>query len=164
MTAGRNLSLNFIKLIICIVICEGTGGLSALLSGTANNEWYQSLSKPSWNPPPYIFGPVWIVLYLMIAIALWRLWTRENTPQRRKATFLFAAQLFLNFWWSIIFFRFHLLGWALLEIIVLWLLINATIFAAAPLCRKSSWLMVPYVCWVSFAALLNYAIYILNTP
>lgn len=164
MSVGRNVSSNFIKLIICILICEGTGAVSALLSGTANNTWYQALSKPSWNPPPFIFGPTWIVLYLMMAIALWRLWTQDKTPQRQKAILYFSVQLFLNFWWSILFFRFQLIGWAFLEICLLWLFINISIFVAATLCKKSAWLMVPYACWVSFAALLNYAIYDLNTP
>lgn len=164
MNTGRNVASNFPKLILSILICEGTGALSAFLSGTANNDWYQNLNKPSWNPPPYIFGPVWIVLYLMMAIALWLMWTQPNTPRRRKATTLFAVQLFLNFWWSIIFFRFHLPGWAFIEICALWLFINASMFAAAPVCKKSAWLLLPYICWVSFAAILNYAVYSLNTP
>lgn len=164
MSAHTNRSQNFIKLFVALILCEGTGAASAVLSGTANNDWYQTLVKPDWNPPAFIFGPVWVILYLMMAIALWRLWIQENTILRRRATTLFAAQLFLNFWWSILFFRFHLIGWAFIEICALWLLINASIFAAAPVCKKSSWLLVPYVCWVSFAAILNYAIYRLNTP
>lgn len=164
MRTRPNKAQSFVKLLVSIILCVGTGAASALLSGTANNNWYRSLIKPSWNPPPYIFGPVWALLYLMMAIALWRLWIQSNTWRRRRATMLFAVQLFLNFWWSIIFFRFQMTGWAFAEICLLWLLINATIFAAAKVCKKSAWLLLPYICWVSFAAILNYSIYRLNTP
>ncbi|GAA4455177.1 TspO/MBR family protein [Rurimicrobium arvi] len=166
MESGNNnsQSSNFIKLLISIVLCEATGAVSALIGGPEPNDWFRQLAKPSWNPPSYVFGPVWIVLYLLMAISLWRIWIQPKTPQRQKAAGLFALQLFLNFWWSVIFFRFHQAGWAFVEICFLWIAIVATIFASAPLCRKAAWLMVPYISWVSFAAILNYTIFRLNTP
>lgn len=152
-----------LKLLICIVICLGVGFTSSLLSATKDNVWFDSISKPSWNPPDYIFGPVWTILYLMMAFSLWIIWKRD-IPKYRKfpAELLFASQLFLNFWWSIIFFRFHSPKLAFIEILFLILFILLTIFKFARISKLAAWLLVPYVSWVCFAAILNYNLWILN--
>jgi len=153
----------FWKLIIAILICEGTGILSALISNTSMNPWFATLSKPSWNPPAYLFGPVWTFLYLLMGISLWFIWkSKTETPGKKPALQLFGAQLFLNFWWSIIFFRFHSAAWALLDIICMLFLIVLTVFYFFKISKPAAWLLGPYLAWVSFASVLNYSIWHLN--
>ena len=157
------------KLFICILICEGTGIISSLLSNVKDNAWFDTLLKPSWNPPAYLFAPVWTILYLMMAISLWMIWSRESsssTAQERKikstAFGLFAAQLFLNFWWSIIFFKFHSTTFALVDIVLMVITIGITIYYFAKISTKAAALLIPYIAWVSFATMLNFKIFLLN--
>jgi tryptophan-rich sensory protein len=149
--------------VIAVVICEATGILSGLISQTYMNPWFDTLNKPSWNPPGYIFGPVWTFLYLLMGTALWLVWKSDAPEQKKKnAELIFALQLFLNFWWSILFFRFHSPAFAFMEIILLLATIFITIFRFAPISRTAAWLMVPYISWVSFASILNYTIWMMN--
>jgi translocator protein len=151
------------KLAICIAICQATGIISALLTNTQNNDWYNTIIKPSWNPPGYLFGPVWTILYFLIAISLWIIWKSDaNEILKKQAILFFAAQLFLNFWWTILFFKFQSPVAAFIEIIVMILLIIITIFRFSEISKTASWLLVPYISWVCFAALLNYNLWILN--
>ena len=109
----------FWKWIIAVALCEATGIVSALLSQTYMNVWFDNLNKPSWNPPDYVFGPVWTFLYLLMGTALWLVWKSDAPePEKKNAEWMFACQLFLNFWWSILFFRFHSPGLAFAEIIL----------------------------------------------
>ena len=151
------------KLVIAILLCEFTGILSAFVSQTSNNEWFLSLNKPSWNPPSYLFAPVWTFLYLLMGISLWLVW-KSKVPEHKKkqACLFFAVQLFLNFWWSILFFRFHSPGIAFIDIVLMIVMILATIFAFARISRAAAWLLVPYISWVCFAAILNYTIWSMN--
>ena len=151
------------KLVISVLICEVTGIISGWISSAEMNTWYATLNKPSWNPPGYIFGPVWTSLYLLMGISLWLVW-KSNALESRKlyAELLFALQLFLNFWWSVIFFKFHSPGWAMVDISFMLITILITIFSFAPISKLASWLMVPYISWVSFASMLNYTVWILN--
>ena len=151
------------KLVIAILLCEFTGILSAFVSQTSNNEWFLSLNKPSWNPPSYLFAPVWTFLYLLMGISLWLVW-KSKVPEHKKkqACLVFAVQLFLNFWWSILFFRFHSPGIAFIDIVLMIVMILATIFAFARISRAAAWLLVPYISWVCFAAILNYTIWSMN--
>lgn len=152
------------KLAICILICQLTGIISGLLTTTQNNAWYQTIIKPSWNPPGYLFGPVWTVLYLLMAISLWLVWKSNATePMKFEAMLFFASQLFLNFWWTILFFKFHSPIWALLEIIIMIVLIIITIFRFSEISTTAAWLLVPYISWVCFAAILNYNLWKLNS-
>ncbi|WP_310554922.1 TspO/MBR family protein, partial [Flavobacterium sp.] len=115
------------KLAICILICQVTGIISGLLTTTQNNTWYETIIKPSWNPPGYLFGPVWTVLYLLMAISLWIIWKSDTVEkQKMEACLIFASQLFLNFWWTILFFKFHSPVVAFIEIIVMIVLIFIT--------------------------------------
>ena len=151
------------KLIIAILICESTGILSGLIANTGTNPWFNSLIKPSWNPPAFLFAPVWTLLYLLMGISLWLIWkSNKPAPKKNNAIILFASQLFLNFWWSIIFFKFHSPALALVNIILMLILIMLTIINFSRFSKPAAWLLVPYIAWVSFAAILNYNIWALN--
>lgn len=130
--------------------------------GAGPGEWYRALSKPEWNPPNWIFGPVWTTLYLMMGIAAWRVWRRGGFAANARPLGLFLAQLVLNAAWTPIFFRFHLLGWALAEILLLWAFIAATIAAFFRRDKPAAYLLVPYLAWVSFASFLNFTLMRLN--
>lgn len=152
------------KLAICILICQLAGIISGLLTTTQNNVWYNTIVKPSWNPPGYLFGPVWTVLYLLMAISLWLVWKSDsNEFMKQEAMLFFAAQLFLNFWWTILFFKFHSPIWAFIEIILMIVLIFITIFRFSEISKTAAWLLVPYISWVCFAAILNYHLWKLNS-
>lgn len=153
-----------LKLILSILLPLAVGATSGFFTVTGVDSWYQTIQRPSWNPPNWIFGPVWTTLYLLMGIALFLVWRSDAAPaDKRLALILFVVQLVLNFFWSIIFFGMQQPGWALLEMGALWLTIIATIFAFAPISRTAAWLLVPYICWVSFAFLLNGAIWRLNS-
>jgi benzodiazapine receptor len=140
-------------------------GVAAVLGGLASRaapDFYASLQQPSWAPPSSVFGPVWTALYVMMAIALWRVWTTDGAPGRNRAIGLFLAQLVLNALWSWLFFAWHRGGAAMLDIGLMWVLIVATIVAFARIDRIAAWLMVPYLAWVSFAAALNWAVWQAN--
>jgi translocator protein len=134
-------------------------GAAALGAFAPPGEWYATLNKPSFNPPGWIFGPVWTVLYVMIGVAGWRIW---RVGPRSVAMLLWFAQLALNAAWSPTFFAAQQIGLALVVIIALWLSIGATIRAAWPLDRFTSVLLTPYWAWVSFATVLNAALWRLN--
>lgn len=162
MTNQSNISGSW-KIIISIITCELTGILSGLISQSGLTEWYINLNKPEWNQPSSIFGPVWTSLYLLMGISLGIVWKKSETnPEGNAAMKLFALQLFLNFWWSIIFFRFHSLSAAFAVVLILLTLIIIIIFKFSKLSKTSSWLMVPYAAWVSFASILNYTLLTLN--
>ncbi len=125
--------------------------------------WYAALNKPAWNPPAWIFGPVWTALYAMMAVAAWLVWKRGGFAAHRQALTLFLIQLVLNASWTPLFFGLHRPGVAFVEIIFLWLAIAATLAAFCPINRVAAWLLAPYLAWVSFATVLNFAIWRLNS-
>jgi len=131
------------------------GGLG--VAGTADE--YSSLRQPSWAPPSWLFGPVWTVLYVMIAVAGWLVWRRTGWS---SALTVYAVQLVLNAIWTPIFFGFGRYGLALADIAVLWLLIGATIWLFRPGSRLAALLLIPYWLWVTFATALNFAIWHAN--
>ena len=141
----------------------GVGGLSGLATSSSVRDWYPALAKPSFNPPPEIFGPVWTVLYVLMGIALYLVWRQGwQRPEVRVAVLLFAAQLVLNGLWSLFFFGMRAPGLALIDIGLLWVLLVATVIAFWRVARPAGMLLVPYLAWVSFAALLNGSIWWLN--
>ncbi len=155
---------NTVKLIICIVLTVGFGSLGGIFTAAEIQGWYLHLNKPSWNPPNWLFAPVWTSLYLLMGISLYLVWkTPANTDAKRWAVIIFIAQFVLNFLWSYIFFREHLMGWAFVEITVMWIAILCTIIAFSRINKTAAWLLVPYISWVSFAAILNYTVWQLNT-
>lgn len=151
-----------IGLILWVVLCVGGGALVGVASASGDTEWYRSLVKPAWNPPTWVFGPVWTTLYALMAIAAWRVWKRGGFAAHGGALRLFLLQLGLNFAWSFLFFTFRQMELALLEIVVMWVCIALTIRAFARIDRPAAWLLVPYLCWVTYAATLNAAFAVLN--
>ncbi len=142
-----------------VMLCLAVAALGGLATVQSVAEWYPTLNKPSWTPPSWLFGPVWTVLYIMMAVAAWLVW---KAGQAKGALLLFGAQLLLNLAWSFLFFGAKSPGLGLIDIVLLWLAIAATIFAFSLKSRLAAFLMVPYLCWVSFATALNAAIFMLN--
>jgi benzodiazapine receptor len=147
------------RLIIFVLGCEAAGFIGSFATTPAIPTWYAGLVKPAFNPPNWIFAPVWSLLYLLMGVALWLVWEKRGWGAPVVG---FIIQLALNIAWSFIFFGMHLPLWAFAEIIVLWLLIlicTVQFWRRAPV---AGILMLPYLGWVSFAAVLNYALYSLN--
>lgn len=136
----------------------------AALGGAAfpPDAWFAALAKPSWQPPNWLFGPVWTTLYLMMGIAAGLVWLRGPSPAVRSALIAFGAQLVLNALWTPVFFGAQALGAALLVIVVLWLAIVLTILHFWRVQRLAAMLLVPYLAWVSFASVLNAALLRIN--
>jgi translocator protein len=154
---------NWLKLVISLALPLLVGGISGSFTATEVKNWYLTLQKPSWNPPSAIFAPVWTTLYLLMGYAFYRVWTKPGySNMKNTALGLFVTQLVLNFFWSFIFFKQHQLGWAFLEIVAMWLAILFTIIAFSKIDKIAAWLLVPYISWVSFAAILNNTIWQLN--
>jgi benzodiazapine receptor len=145
-------ALWLIGLLAATYVAAGIGGAATAASV---NGWYQTLQKPSWNPPDWIFGPVWTVLYFLMAIAAWSVWRRTGWPSARTPLAWFAAQLALNVGWSVIFFGLQRPGAAFAEILVLWLAIVATTVSFYTRSPWAAWLMIPYLAWTTFAVVLN---------
>jgi tryptophan-rich sensory protein len=141
--------------------CFLAAGLGSLLTMVSLESWYTGLAKPSWNPPPWVFGPVWTALYAMMAVAGWLVWRRHKTA-RRLALRWFAVQLALNVGWSAVFFGLQMPGLAFVEILALCFAIAATLTTFWQVSRPAGILLVPYLLWVSFAVALNLAIWRLN--
>lgn len=154
---------NWVKLVIALIIPQLVAASGAYFTVTGTGSWYQTLDKPSWNPPSWVFGPVWTALYILMGIAMFLIW-RSDAPEKlkRKATIFWGVQLVFNFLWSFLFFGQQQIFGALLEIVVLWVLILLTIFAFARVSKLAAWLLVPYISWVSFATILTYTIWDLN--
>ena len=151
------------KLIIAVLIPLAVGSLAGYFTASSVNGWYTTLVKPSFNPPNWLFAPVWTSLYIMMGIALFLVWNRGAAEDvKRTAVTLFIVQLVLNFLWSFVFFYAQQPGWALVNIILMWIFIFLTILWFGKISSLSAWLLVPYICWVSFATVLNYAIWKLN--
>jgi tryptophan-rich sensory protein len=126
-------------------------------------DWYPALVKPSFNPPAWVFGPVWTVLYVLMGVACFLVWRGlPASPSARRALAVYGVQLLLNFLWSFLFFGARSPGWAFAEICLLWLALIWTVALFFRESRWAGWLMTPYLGWVSFAAILNAAIWILN--
>ena len=148
------------KLFISILIPLLVGTLSALFTQAGVHGWYLLANKPVYNPPNWLFAPVWTVLFILMGISLYLVWKSKAEPAiKRIAMGFFAAQLTLNFFWSFIFFYAHQPGWAFAEILVLWVLILCTIIYFSKISATAAWLLLPYLLWVSFASLLNFYIW-----
>ncbi|MFA4846154.1 MAG: TspO/MBR family protein [Patescibacteria group bacterium] len=161
------------KLVLAIVISELAGVVGSLFTMPAIAGWYGTLRKPSFAPPDWVFGPVWTTLFLLMGIAAFLVWREDGkagiaasprAPRNDKniALAIFAVQLVLNVLWSALFFGMRSPGAALVEIVVLWIAILATIIAFARISRPAAYLLVPYIAWVSFAIVLNYQFWNLN--
>lgn len=151
------------KLFLSILIPVLTGAVSGFFTISGVNGWYAVANKPWFNPPNWIFGPVWTTLYILMGIALYLVWRSDAAGTVKNTSLaLFAAQLTLNFFWSVIFFSLQKPGWAFAEVIMLWLMIALTIRWFGKISPAAAWLLVPYISWVSFASVLNFYIWKLN--
>lgn len=144
----------WLKLILAIVVCELAGVVGSIFTTPAISTWYATLVKPSFNAPNWLFFPVWTILFALMGISLYFAWPRGKI--------IFGAQLLLNILWSVLFFGLHSPLLAFIEIILLWIAILTTIIIFYRTSRTAAYLMIPYILWVSFAAVLNIFIVILN--
>lgn len=144
-----------------LTVCFAAAAIGAVASVSAGT-FYAELVRPSWAPPAWLFGPVWSTLYAAMAVAAWLVWRAEPAARTRAALGLFLAQLAVNALWSWVFFGWHLIGWALAELVVLWVLILCTLVAFYKIRPLAAALLVPYLVWVSFAGALNWALWVAN--
>jgi tryptophan-rich sensory protein len=146
-----------------IVLCELAGLVGAVFTTPSIPTWYATLRKPSFNPPSWIFAPVWLILYMLMGISLFLIWRKGiGTPQIMKDVCFFGIQLALNVLWSVVFFGLHSVAYGFVTIIVLLVAILTTILAFNRTSRTAAVLLVPYLLWGSFATILNFSILLLN--
>ncbi len=141
----------------CLAVCFAAAAAGSVATASSVGGWYQTLAKPPWTPPDWVFGPVWTTLYAAMGVAAWLVW-RSTTAVRGRALALFGVQLALNVAWSWLFFGLRRIDLAFAQILVLYLAIALTVVAFARARIAAAWLLVPYLAWVSFAAVLNAAI------
>ncbi len=154
--------MHIIKIIISIFIAQLAGIIGSFFTASSVQNWYVTLIKPSFSPPNWIFGPVWIFLYTLIGISAYLIWDSEKTKERKTALWIYGIHLILNALWSIIFFGLKSPGWAFLEIIILLIFILITTKRFWEINKWAGILLLPYIAWVSFASILNYFIWQLN--
>jgi len=143
-----------------VILCFGVAALGSRYTAASVGTWYSTLQKPAWNPPSWVFGPVWSFLYLAMAFAAWLVWRQKGFAGIGLS--LFFGQLFFNFLWSLLFFGLQNPGLAMLDIVVLWVAIIITMVAFWRVTPVAGWLFVPYLLWVSYASTLNFAIWRMN--
>ena len=144
-------------LFICIAFLPSLGAVFVQTGG-----WYEALNKPLWNPPSWLFGPVWTVLYTTIGLAAYFAWVRGRHEDRRAVFTVWGTQLFMNAVWSPLFFGLHRPDWAMASLVLLWFLILLCIGLFSQRSRLAAWLLLPYFLWVSFAGALNATIWMMN--
>jgi tryptophan-rich sensory protein len=153
---------DILKLVASVMLCQVAGFLGSLFTTPAIPTWYQTLNKPFFTPPNWIFGPVWISLFVLMGISLFLVWRKSDHPQFKPALLFFSVQFILNILWSAAFFglKSPLLG--LMDIILLWVAILLTILNFFKVSKIAGMLLIPYLLWVSFATLLNFFLWVLN--
>jgi len=155
--------MRILKLIVSIAVCELAGAVGSVFTISAIPTWYATLSKPSFNPPNWVFGPAWTILYLLMGVSLYLIWEKGFTKESKVAVSIFGVQLALNALWSVVFFGLRSPAYALIVIIALWLAIAVTIIKFYKISRNAAFVLIPYLAWVSFAAILNYFVWQMNT-
>jgi tryptophan-rich sensory protein len=145
-----------------VFLCLLVSALGGLVTASSVNDWYTTLHKPPFNPPDWVFAPVWTALYLMMAVAAWRVWRLPGSDLRSRGLWIFGAQLAVNLAWSFLFFGAQRIDLALLDIVLLLALIALNLRLFLQLDRPAGWLLLPYLAWVAFAALLNASLWRLN--
>jgi tryptophan-rich sensory protein len=154
---------DIVSLVIAVAIPLAVGAVGGIATSSSVSTWFPTLAKPPWNPPNWLFGPVWTLLYILMGVALWLVWRKGlDAAGVRGALILFGVQLLFNLGWSVIFFGLRRTGWALVEIVTTWVLILATLIAFYRLRPAAGWLLAPYQLWVTFATALNASIWWLN--
>lgn len=160
MTGGRRRWKPVLLAALAALAVAGLGGLM-----TDIGPWYQGLVKPAWQPPDWLFGPVWTTIFALSALAGVRAWEEAPDRARRDSMLaLFALNGFLNVLWSLLFFRMRRPDWALMEVGLLWLSVLALIIVLSRYSPRAGWLLAPYLAWVAFAAVLNFTVVRLNAP
>lgn len=155
--------MNYKRLIISLALPQLAGIVGSLFTTSAIPTWYATLQRPSFSPPNWLFGPAWITLYILMGISIYLIWQKvEQNKTARGAIRLFWIHLFFNAIWSIIFFGLQNPGLAFVNIIIIWLLIIALMIKFWKINRWATYLLIPYLLWVSFASVLNYFIWYLN--
>lgn len=150
--------MTIVGLLVALFICYAAAASGSLFTTSALPRWYASLRKPAWNPPNWVFAPVWAALYTMMGVAVWVVWARAGFGGASLAIALFTIQLVLNIAWSALFFALRNPSAAFADIVALWLAIAATCAAFAQISVLAGLLLVPYLAWVSFALVLNFSI------
>ena len=180
------MKINFVKLFISIIICELAGLVGSVFTASEIKSWYVGLEKPIINPPNWIFGPVWTTLFVLMGVSLYLVWSKKwvvknkiisdnkkawnplsqkffsGSWEKANIILIFATQLILNILWSVIFFGQHSPDLAFFEILMLWVAIMFTIVNFYRVSKAAAFILIPYIVWVSFAAILNYLIWMLN--
>jgi translocator protein len=156
------MKIKWIKLIVSLLICQLAGVIGSLFTASSIPTWYATLNKPSFNPPNWIFAPVWISLYVLMGISFYLIWIKSDIPNFGLLMSVFIFQLVLNAFWTIIFFGLKSPLFAFIEIVVLWIAILFCIILFYKVSKISSVLLIPYILWVSFASILNFALWKLN--
>jgi tryptophan-rich sensory protein len=152
-----------IGILVSIVVCELAGIIGSVFTTPSIPGWYAALTKPPFNPPSWVFAPVWTILYAMMGLAAWLVYEKGfKKPHVKKALAVFAAQLLLNTLWSIVFFGAHMIFAGVVVIVLLWAMILWTILLFHRISRASAYLLIPYILWVSFATVLTVSLYVLN--
>ena len=155
--------MNITKLVISVLICLLAGFMGSFFTAPSIPTWYATLKKPSFNPPDWLFAPVWTTLFFLMGISLYLVWSKGLDKEGvKRAVFIFVIQLVLNIAWSFLFFGLKSPFFAFLEIILLWLAILITIIRFYPISKTAAFLLLPYIIWVSFASILNFFIVRLN--
>jgi tryptophan-rich sensory protein len=152
----------WISLIFWLAICYTVAYVSGSWTASEITGWYRTLNRPAITPPNWVFGPVWTMLYAMMAFAAWLVWESPDSPMRTYGLALFLVQLLLNSIWALIFFRHHAIGAAMVDVVALWAAIGATTLFFGRVSPMAAWLMAPYWAWVTFATVLNAAFWRLN--
>ena len=152
------------RILLCVVICLAVGYLSSITTQSSIKTWYPTIEKPIFNPPNWVFAPVWTLLFVLMGIAAGRVWNQLETNKElvKKGLLFFAVQLALNALWSYLFFDLQNIFLALIEIILLWLVIFETYLIFKQIDKKASYLLLPYLAWVGFATILTASIFWLN--
>ncbi|MEI7998349.1 MAG: TspO/MBR family protein [Candidatus Omnitrophota bacterium] len=148
-----------LTLLVFIILCFSAAALGTVFTNSSLKSWYPTIKKPLWNPPNWVFAPVWTILFMMMAMAGWMVWERLTQRIFCLSMVLFIIQLILNVAWSAVFFGFRSPFLALLEIIFLWLFVGLTMITFLNVYTLAGVLFLPYFLWVSFAAVLNYSIW-----
>lgn len=151
-----------LKFTICIVPPLAIGAIAGFFTAKAIPGWYATLNQPSFNPPNWVFGPVWTTLYILMGLSIFLIWKLPESNTRTKAMVVYYIQLLLNFCWSFLFFYYKKIGFALIEILLLWVTIVLMLLYFYKLKPAVSYMNIPYLLWVSFATVLNGAYYLLN--
>lgn len=154
----------YLKIIYCVAICLAVGYLSSNVTQSSIKTWYPTIEKPIFNPPNWVFAPVWTMLFILMGIAAGMVWNKleSNKELVKKGLLFFTVQLLLNALWSYLFFGLNNILLALIEIILLWLIIYETYYIFKQVDKKAGYLLIPYLAWVGFATILTGSIYWLN--